>query len=592
MPFPAVRPTLLGALTPALALMLGLVPQGAEAMGLGRPQVHSSLGKPLDASIPLSLADGEQLPDSCVRAEVSAGDARVPAGLLQMRVEGEPGQLRIRLQSLVRIDEPALRITLALGCPLRLTREFNAFIDPPNSAAAVPAPAAAPAPIPAPAPAAEPAPRVVAEAGPAAASAPVVRTRPRSKPKATGPRLVLERPEILVSQAPQRPATKSTPEAELTPELEAQITQLEETVAQLRAELEARLQAEADAASAAAAAAASAVVSASAPEAFASAPTPPPAPTVRPSPYRDPMTWVLTLGLSLLAGAAAFYASRWRDERARRELAYWRAMHAAEGAADHRPPPSPAPAPTQPPSPGFAPAVKGNAAPLPDEGQHQATRPQPRPMPWPPAPSAPFAPAAPAAAVTLPAALQATQPMPMQAAAAPQPSNELTVADELLDLQQQVDFLQLLGQHEAAADLLATRLSRGNCGAMAYLLLMEICQHRGEPEVFAELVRQYEQRFRTQAPQWSQSLARGRTLDASPSVIAHLQVVWSDPSASMQMLQDLLSRGAGPGAPHFDLPAYRDLLTLYGVARDLFEAGLRSDDVDLMLPLDSKFEGQ
>jgi len=580
MPITAVRPTLLGALTPALALMLGLLPQGAEAMGLGRPQVHSSLGKPLDASVPLSLADGEQLPDNCVRAEVSAGDARVPAGLLQMRVEGEPGQLRIRLQSLVRIDEPALRITLALGCPLRLTREFNAFIDPPASAAAVPAPA--PALVSAPPPAAEPAPRVVAEASPA--PAPAARPRPRAKPKATGPRLVLERPEILVSQAPQRPAARTAPEADMTPELEAQITQLEQTVAQLRAELEARLQAEAAAASAAALTTASAA-SAPPPEAFASAPTPAPSPATRPSPYRDPMTWVLTLGLSLLAGAAAFYGSRWRDERARRELAYWRAMHAAEGAAPRMPAPPP------PSSPGIAPAVFSNAAPLPDEGQHQATRPQPRPMPWPPAPIAPFAPATPAAPAALPMSMQATQPMPVQAAEAP-PSNELTVADELLDLQQQVDFLQLLGQHEAAADLLAGRLSRGNSGAMAYLLLMEICQHRGEPEVFAELVKQFEQRFRAQAPQWSQSLSRGRSLDASPSVIAHLQVVWADPGAAMQMLQELLSRGSGPGTPHFDLPAYRDLLTLYGVARDLFEAGLRSDDVDLMLPLDSKFDGQ
>jgi hypothetical protein len=581
MPLTALRPTLLGALTPALALLLGLSPHGAGAMGLGRPQVHSALGKPLDASIPLNLADGEQLPDSCVRAEVSAGDARVPAGLLQMRVEGEPGQQRIRLQSLVRIDEPALRITLALGCPLRLTREFNAFIDPPASAAAVPAPT--PAPIYVPPPAAEPTARLVADARPTPVPA-SPRPRVRAKPKAaTGPRLVLERPEVLVSQAPQRPApVASAPEADLTPELEAQITQLEQTVAQLRAELETRLQAEAAAASAASA------VPPPPPEAFASAPAPAPVSTVKSSPYRDPITWLLTLGLSLVAGAAAFYGSRWRDDRARRELAYWRALHAAEGAA---PPPLPAPPP--PASPGIAPAVIGNAARLPDEGQHQATRPQPRPMPWPPAPIAPFAPAVsadlPAAPAALPTSMQATQPLPTQAAAAPTLSNELTVADELLELQQQVDFLQLLGQHEAAADLLAARLSRGNSGAMAYLLLMELCQQRGEPEVFAELVKQFEQRFRTQAPQWSQSLSRGRSLDGSPSVIAHLQVVWSDPAAAMQMLQELLSRGAGPGAPHFDLPAYRDLLTLYGVARDLFEAGLRSDDVDLMLPLDSKF---
>lgn len=566
MPIPALRPTLLGALTPALALLLGLSPQGAAALGVGRPVVHSALGKPLDASIPLTLAEGEQLTDACLRAEVSAGDARVPAGLLQLRIEGDAGERRIRLQSLARIDEPALRITLALGCPLRLTREFNAFIDPPAGAALPPAP---PPPVYAPPPPASA--RLVAEAAPVPAAP---RPRVRSKPRAAGPRLVLERPEILVGQAPQRPApSASVPETDLTPELEAQIAQLEQTVAELRAELEARLQAEAAASAA----------PPPAPEPFASAPTPAAAPASRTSPYRDPMNWLLTLGLSLLAGAAVFYGARWREERARRERAYWRALHAAEGAADPLPPSPP---------PGIAPPVLAPAAVLPDEGQHQATRPQPRPMAWPPTPIVPPPMEATQALHLQTTSMQATQRLPVQPAAAPAPAQEPGVADELLDLQQQVDFLQLLGQHEAAADLLATRLSRGNAGAMPYLMLMEICQQRGEPDVFAELSRQFEQRFRTLAPTWAQSLARGRSLDANPSVIAHLQVVWSDPSAAMQMLRELLARGSGPGATQFDLPAYRDLLTLYSVARDLFEAGLRGDEVDLMLPLDSSFDGQ
>ncbi|HEY9107805.1 MAG TPA: hypothetical protein VIN58_14085, partial [Roseateles sp.] len=329
--------------------------------------------------------------------------------------------------------------------------------------------------------------------------------------------------------------------------------------------------------------AASAVQPASAPPVAEPIPVKAVAPVPRASPLRDPLTWLMTLGLSLLAGAAAFYGSRWRDERARRELAYWRALHAAEGAAP--PPHSPVPAP---PAPGFAPAVAGSAAALPDEGQHQATRPQPRPMAWPPA----------AAASALregefaPSSMQATQPLPAQAAMAPVLSQELSIADELLDLQQQVDFLQLLGQHEAAADLLAKRLARGGAGAMPYLMLMELCQQRGEPEMFAALARQFEPRFRTQAPVWSESLSRGRSLDANASVIAHLQVIWSDPGSAMQMLRDLLARWGGPGEPHFELPAYRDLLMLYAVARDLFEAGLRGDDVDLMLPIDSRFDEQ
>lgn len=148
--------------------------------------------------------------------------------------------------------------------------------------------------------------------------------------------------------------------------------------------------------------------------------------------------------------------------------------------------------------------------------------------------------------------------------------------DALLELQQQADFLALLGQHDAMADLLAARVNQGMGGPMPYLMLMELCQQRGEAEAFMELARRFEGRFGTLAPNWQHSIGRGRSLDASASVIAHLQVVWADPAAALRMLIELIVRGAGPGAPSFDLPAYRDLLALYAVARDLYEVSLRS----------------
>lgn len=573
--FKAPRPTLLTAVAPALALALclGLASQAALALGVGRPQVNSALGQPLDVSIPFNLSTGETLTDACARAEVSAGDARVPAGLLQVRIEGEPGQQRIRLLSLVRIEEPALRVTLALGCPLRLTREFNAFVDPPAGAAPS-APAALPS---APAPAAVIA-APVADAPRPAPAAPraAVTPRPKAQAKARspGPRLVLERPEVLV----ERPAVQAAarePAPDVTPELDAQITALEQTVAELRAELEARLQAQA------ALVAASAV--ASVPASAVAVPAPVATATVLPAPassapYRDPWTWLWTLGVGLIAGAGAYHLSRWRDERRRSELAYRRSVQAAEGHTGV------AMAPAAP-SPGIAPQVLADPVSLPDEGQHTVTRPQPRPMAW-----SPPRPVAVPAAQPIDASMLATQPMPVQAAVAPTTlAQELTVADELLDLSQQVDFLQLLGQHDAAADLLDAQLKRGSLGPLPLLMLMETCQQRGEPEAFAELARQFEQQVRAPAPPWAQSQARGRGLDGCASVIAHLQVVWSEPAAAMQMLQDLLARGGGPGVQQFELPAYGDLLLLYSVARDLFEAGQRSDGVDLMLPLDSQF---
>lgn len=568
MPLQAPRPTLLTATACALALLLGLAAPDTQALGLGRPQVLSALGKPLDVSVPLSLADGEQLTEACARAEVSAGDARVPAGLLQLRIEGVPGQQRIRLQSLVRIDEPALRITLALGCPLRLTREFNAFVDPPAGPTAAPvAEAPPPAPVAAPVPAALPPSPAAAPAKEARrpVSMPRPRLRPRAPARASGPRLVLERPEVLV-ESPAVQAAASAPALEMTPELEAQIAALEQTVAQLRAELEAKLQAQ-EAASAASVAAP-----------MPPAPVPLPAPAVRGAHYRDPMSWLLALGLGLLAGAGGYNLSRWRDERTRRERAYWQALQAAEGAAAE-------PRAAVAPSPGIAPQVPVEAALVAEDSVHVATRPQPRPLAWSPALAA-----EPVAMPTPSPAIAATQPMPAPAAAVPLLAQEFTLADELLDLRQQVDFLQLLGQQDAAADLLVQRLKRSDVGAMPLLMLMEMCQQRGEPEAFAELAARFERQVGVPPPDWTQSLARGRGLDACASVIAHLQVVWSDPVAAMQMLQDLIARGGGPGVQQFELPAYDDLLMLYGVARDLYESAQRSDDVDVVLPLDSRLD--
>lgn len=383
MPFTALRPTLLGALAPAFALLLGLTPQGAHALGVGRPLALSSLGKPLDVFIPVTLADGETLTDSCLRAEVTAGDARVPAGLLQLRLEGETGQQRIHLQSAVRIEEPALRITLALGCPLRLTREFHVLIDPPGGVEAAP-PVPAPPPLAAlpvaPAPVAAPASatREAVEGVQAVQAEPRSKPRPRpqahARPRSSGPRLVMERPEVLVNPAAPRPAATAEPAAELTPELEAQISQLERTVAQLRAELEAR---QAQTAAEPQAVPSSAAAAADLPASRPTASTPRTAAAPHASPYRDPQIWLMTFALSLLAGSAAFFGSRWFDERARRERAHWRSLQAkAEGAV---PPPSPAPAV------GIAPPVAAAVtAALPDAHANDATRPQPKPMAWPP----------------------------------------------------------------------------------------------------------------------------------------------------------------------------------------------------------------
>ena len=68
--------------------------------------------------------------------------------------------------------------------------------------------------------------------------------------------------------------------------------------------------------------------------------------------------------------------------------------------------------------------------------------------------------------------------------------------------------------------------------------------------------------------------------------MGRLQSLWSVPEQTMEALDELLFRRR-PTDQTFDLPAYRELLFLYSISRDLAEqdASRPGADVDLLLPI-------
>eukprot|EP01136_Pigoraptor_vietnamica_P010497 Opistho-1_new@3383 len=108
--FSGLRPTSLGAILLTTSLSLGLTTE-ALGLGVGRPVTQSALGQPLNLVFPIRLNAGETLGPDCVHAEVLAGDARLPANLVQLQLEGESeASVRaVRLQSVVQIDPCTLR---------------------------------------------------------------------------------------------------------------------------------------------------------------------------------------------------------------------------------------------------------------------------------------------------------------------------------------------------------------------------------------------------------------------------------------------------------------------------------------------------
>lgn len=179
---------------------------------------------------------------------------------------------------------------------------------------------------------------------------------------------------------------------------------------------------------------------------------------------------------------------------------------------------------------------------------------------------------APAAAMPLPLAVEDAPP----AAAS---------VDALIDLEQQAEFFLVLGEEQAAVELLMAQLEAGGAGSpMPYLKLLEIFRRCGDAPAYERLRRRFGERFDAAAPSWDADPASGRTLLEHPQVLAALQAAWPRPADALAALEKLLWRE--PGSELLGLPAYRDLLMLYAVARELHRPPDRAGaEVDLLLPL-------
>jgi len=158
-------------------------------------------------------------------------------------------------------------------------------------------------------------------------------------------------------------------------------------------------------------------------------------------------------------------------------------------------------------------------------------------------------------------------------------------AEELIDLEQQAEFFVVLGQDDAAIDLLVSHLrDAGGASPLPYLKLLDIYHRREDRAAYERTRDRFNQRFNAHAPAWDAAGHDGRALEDYPAVINWLQRVWPQPLDAMAELESLLFRK--DGGELFDLPAYRELLMLYALARDLLESTSGGGaSVDVLLPL-------
>jgi pilus assembly protein FimV len=545
----------------ASAVLLVAAAVDASAMGFGRVLSRTTLGEPLNMAVALRLEPGETLEDNCVTAQVSSGDVRINPGDVRVRVTGGGDERILRISTRPAIDEPVVTVTVAVGCPPQLTRQFVALADPPGfqpaqTAAAAPAPPAAAAEPPArPVPSADAPPAAAPRTRPAAparadtaatpprrvATAPAAPARPRPRAAEPTPRLRLDMSEPLrpaasaaqppvatppvVATAPPAPATLPAAAASLpAPADDARVRALEEELARLRAEAKAQR----DALNAVQSQLAQTRAAAGGDSAAW-------------------MPWLLGLLLALLAGLV--YLAARVQALARERAAGWSGVERSDSSlapeADSRPAVR---------TPAAVPAAV-------EVTEHESTTQTPRPD---------------------------TMPLD-QPPVVPALRREVSI-EEQVDLEQQADFFSALGQDDQAIDLLVTHLrATGGINPMPYLKLMEIHRRRGEPEAYERTRERFNLRFNAVAPDWDSDPQGGRTLEGYPQVLARLEQAWWQPLDAMTELETLLFQ-RGPTAERFDMAAYQEIVMLYRMAREqrLAEEQGTGSQVDVLLPIDSR----
>jgi pilus assembly protein FimV len=573
----------------------------AQAIGFGRVAGPVVLGQSLDLPVPLRLDPGERIAPECVSAEVEAGDARL--GRDQVRVRLEPSTAPgageadwvARVTTRSAIVEPVIEVTLSVGCERRFSRRFTAFADPPSSnapvAAAAPS-ARAPATVPlvradageaAEAPAAR-APRAAgqsavrrpARAASAGAAPPEPRVRASRRTPAepsaggrrtapggsrlvlepSGPRLKLDMedpiimpPARLADDGSVAAAASASSESVATTQADAgRIQALEKSVDDLRREGAAQR----DRAAALQARLADAERRGQA------------------------VPWLASvLALALLV--AAWLTWRIRREQASAEKARWWTPESpaqTPAATDFRDLDAPADwrRSEAPSHSGFADLVSEATAPLPVALSIERDG---------------TAPAIAAADKTYErtTALAGAPVMVLEPGPADAAVREVSV-EELLDLEQQADFFIALGQEDAAIDLLMSHLrSTGGLSPLPYTKLLEIYRRQGDREAFERIRVRFNRRFNAYAPDWEAGPMSGRALEEYPLAMQELQSCWPEPLDAMAVLEAMLFR-KNSGHELFDLPAYKDVLLLYAVARDLWQqGGSRLPAVDVLLPI-------
>lgn len=142
-------------------------------------------------------------------------------------------------------------------------------------------------------------------------------------------------------------------------------------------------------------------------------------------------------------------------------------------------------------------------------------------------------------------------------------------AEELFDVQQQADFFVSIGQLDQAVEVLRSHIAENiETSALVYLDLFNLYHQLKRPAEYESLRETFNQRFNTQLPVFELYTDKNLGLESYQLALSRIEALWPSPKV-LEIIEESLFRQSDSGTEAFNLEAYRELLLLYSVAKEI-----------------------
>ena len=152
--------------------------------------------------------------------------------------------------------------------------------------------------------------------------------------------------------------------------------------------------------------------------------------------------------------------------------------------------------------------------------------------------------------------------------------------EELFDVQQQSDFFVSLGEYDQAIGVLKAHIAESQePSALAYLDLFKLYHQLNRRDEYDRLRAEFNHQFNAGAPPFDQYSDLSRGLESYETAFGRIQALWPEPRV-LDVSENSIFRYASDGDEVFDLEAYRELLLLHAIAKDVIKRDAGGDSSD------------